>query len=94
MIVTAAHRGRGLARTVVNAALAKAATLGPAFVILFCRADRAGLYRRLGFDEVAPPVLVRQPEGYAEMSMGTMWRALAEDAHWPDGRLTVHALPF
>jgi predicted N-acetyltransferase YhbS len=94
VIVTAAHRGRGLARTVVNAALTKAATMGPAFVILFCHEDRKGLYRRLGFEEVEPPVLVQQPDGYAEMTMRTMWRALAEDVSWPDGRLTVHGLPF
>jgi len=77
VIVTAAHRGRGLARTVVNAALTKAATMGPAFVILFCHEDRKGLYRRLGFEEVEPPVLVQQPDGYAEMTMRTMWRALS-----------------
>jgi len=94
VIVNAAHRGRGLARTVVDAALTKAATLGPAFVILFCHEDRKGLYRRLGFEEVEPPVLVQQPDGYAEMPMRTMWRAVARNASWPDGRLTVRALPF
>jgi predicted N-acetyltransferase YhbS len=94
VIVNAAHRGRGLARTVVNAALTKAATMGPAFVILFCYEDRQGLYRRLGFEEVESPVLVQQPDGYAEMPMRTMRRAVARNASWPDGRLTVRALPF
>ncbi|HUA70023.1 MAG TPA: GNAT family N-acetyltransferase [Solirubrobacteraceae bacterium] len=94
VIVNVNHRGRGLARTVVNAAIAKAATLGPKFVILFCHEDRTGLYRRLGFEELEPPVLVRQPQGYVEMPMRTMWRALAGDARWPDGRLTVDDLPF
>jgi predicted N-acetyltransferase YhbS len=94
VIVNANHRGRGLARTVVNAAIAKAEALGPKFVILFCHEDRTGLYRRLGFEEVEPPVLVRQPEGYVEMPMRTMSRALADDARWPDGRLTLDDLPF
>ena len=94
VIVNVNHRGRGLARTVVNAAIAKAATLGPKFVILFCHEDRTGLYRRLGFEELEPPVLVRQPQGYVEMPMRTMWRALAGDARWPDGRLTVDDLPL
>ena len=94
VIVNAAHRGRGLARTVVDAAITRAATLGPHFMLLFCHADRAGLYGRLGFDEVEPPVLVQQPAGYAGMPMRTMRRALAQDASWPDGRLTVHGLPF
>jgi predicted N-acetyltransferase YhbS len=94
VIVNAAHRGRGLARTVVDAAITKATAMGPAFMILFCHEDRTGLYRRLGFEEVQRPVLVQQPDGYTEMTMWTMRRALAEDATWPEGRLTVHGLPF
>src|SRR5205085_2950161 len=43
VIVNASCRGRGLARKVVRAALAKARTLGPAFVLLFCHENRAGL---------------------------------------------------
>jgi predicted N-acetyltransferase YhbS len=94
VIVNVAHRGRGLGRAVVNAALATACTLGPRFAILFCLEDRKGLYDRLGFEEVEPPVLVEQPGGHAEMPMRTMQRALAPDASWPDGHLTVHGLPF
>ena len=94
VIVNAAHRGRGLARTIVTEAIARAETLGPRFMILFCHEDRTGLYLRLGFFEVDPPVLVHQPEGYVEMPMRAMWRRLAQDASWPEGRLTVHGLPF
>jgi hypothetical protein len=68
--------------------------LGPDFMILFCHANRRGLYSRLGFEEVERPVLVQQPEAYVEMPMRTMWRALARNASWPNGRLTVHGLPF
>jgi predicted N-acetyltransferase YhbS len=94
VIVNATRRGRGLAREVVEAALARAGTLGPAFGILFCHADRAGLYERLGFEHVARPVLVEQPDTYAEMPMCTMWRAVSGGARWPKGGLTVHSLPF
>jgi predicted N-acetyltransferase YhbS len=94
VIVNAAHRGRGLARTVVTAAIARSATLGPRFMILFCHPDRAGLYRRLGFGHIDPPVMVHQRDGYAEMPMRTMWRALADGATWPSGHLTVRGLPF
>ncbi len=94
VIVNADHRGRGLARTVVNAAITKAAMLGPRFMLLFCHPDRAGLYDRLGFNQVEPPVHVEQPDGYAEMPMQTMWRALADGATWPSGHLTVRGLPF
>ena len=75
VIVNAGYRSRGFARTVVEAALARARTFGPAFAILFCHADRAGLHVKLGFDEVAAEVRVEQPDGYAEMKLLTMWRA-------------------
>jgi predicted N-acetyltransferase YhbS len=94
VIVNARYRGRGLARKVVDAALERAATLGPSFALLFCHEDRAGLYERLGFTTVPPPVLVEQAEGEAEMPQRTMWRALRPDASWPDGPLVVRSLPF
>jgi predicted N-acetyltransferase YhbS len=94
VIVNERHRGRGLAREVVQAALAKAQTLGAAFVILFCHEDRSGLYRKLGFTEVRSDVLVVQPDGLAGMPQHTMWRALSPGATWPSGRLVVHSLPF
>lgn len=94
VIVNADYRGRGLARTVVNAAITTAGTLGPRFMLLFCHPDRTGLYDRLGWGEVRPPVRVQQPDGFAEMPMRTMWRALTDGARWPSGDLTVRGLPF
>jgi predicted N-acetyltransferase YhbS len=94
VIVAAPYRGRGLARRVVQAALARARTMGPAFVILFCHADRAGLYRRLGFAQITSPVFVQQPDGFREMPQLTMTHALREDAAWPAGRVVVRSLPF
>jgi predicted N-acetyltransferase YhbS len=94
VIVNAGYRSRGFARTVVEAALAKARTLGPEFALLFCHADRSGLYRKLGFVDVESEVLVAQPDGYAPMPQLAMVRALRDGAAWPDGPLTVHSLPF
>jgi predicted N-acetyltransferase YhbS len=94
VIVSAPYRGRGLGRTVVQAALALARGLGPRFAILFCHKDRAGLYRRLGFADVLSEVRVEQPSGHATMTQQTMWIALHDDARWPSGRVTVHSLPF
>jgi GNAT superfamily N-acetyltransferase len=94
VIVNAAHRGRGLAREVLEAALARAGTLGPAFALLFCHQDRAGLYRRLGFAELHVPVSVEQPDGFTRMPQRTMWRALHKDASWPPGPVVVNSLPF
>jgi predicted GNAT family N-acyltransferase len=94
VIVRTPFRGRGLAREIVEAAIVRAARLGPRFALLFCRQDRAGLYRRLSFIEVSDPVLVRQPVGYQVMPMRTMWRALQPGLTWPAGRLVLHSLPF
>lgn len=94
VIVNARYRSRGFARTVVGAALDRARTFGPAFAILFCHEDRAGLYAKLGFDEVTAQVRVEQPDGYAEMKLLTMWRGLTAGAAWPEGPVTVHSLPF
>ncbi len=94
VIVTAAQRGRGLAREVLEAALARAATLGPPLVLLFCLPDRVGLYERFGFTEVARPVLVPQPGGPTEMPLVTMWRALAPGGELPDGPVTLLGLPY
>src|SRR3954453_6380643 len=47
----------------VEGGLARGALLGPAFALLFCREAVRGLYAKLGFAVVAPPVEVLQPEG-------------------------------
>jgi predicted N-acetyltransferase YhbS len=94
VIVNAEHRGVGLAREVLEAALAKAGTLGPAFALLFCHANRMGLYRKVGFAEVDARVTVKQSAGYANMHQRTMWRALREGAEWPPGIVLLHSLPF
>jgi predicted N-acetyltransferase YhbS len=94
VIVEAGHRGRGHAREVVTAIITRAEELGPRFMMLFCHADRAGLYRKLGFTEVAAGVTVDQPEGAVTMPMVAMWRGLELDAVWPAGRVAVLGLPF
>ncbi len=94
VIVNVHHRGRGLAREVVQAALGKARTLGPAFALLFCHENRAGLYRKLAFASVAAGVSVEQPGGYVHMPQRTMWRGLHPEARWPEGDLLVRSLPF
>ncbi|MGN6167489.1 MAG: GNAT family N-acetyltransferase [Solirubrobacteraceae bacterium] len=94
VIVNADQRGRGLGRQVVQAALTKARELGPAFAMLFCHDDRAGLYRKVGFLFVDAEVVVRQSAGYASMPQRTMWRPLHDKLEWPWGKVIVHSLPF
>jgi hypothetical protein len=62
--------------------------------MLFCHRDRAGLYERHGFVEVAPPVMVQQPDRFVPMPGVSMWRPLREGVTLPAGPLTLHGLPF
>ena len=95
VIVTRTRRGQGLARRVMEAAIARAAELGPERGLLFCRPDRAGLYTGLGFVELAGPVDVGQLDGKrAPMPLDTMWRPLTPGATWPDGPVSLPGLPF
>jgi predicted N-acetyltransferase YhbS len=94
VIVNRRYRGRGLSLRVLEAALAKAAALGPDFMLLFCHDDRVELYRRLRFAVVDAEVLVWSGGGDVAMPMRTMWRALRSGATWPDGRVAVQSQPF
>jgi hypothetical protein len=79
---------------VIGEALRRAATLGPAVAMLFCRRELAGLYERHRFVEIDPPVMVHQPDGFVEMPLVSMWRPLHEGMTLPSGPLTLHDLPF
>jgi hypothetical protein len=62
--------------------------------MLFCLRDRVSLYRRHGFDEIPPPVLVEQSSGVIENPKVTMWRPLRAGAELPDGPVRVESFPF
>ena len=94
VIVNADHRGRGLARRVVEEALTRAAATGLPFVLLFCHDDRVGLYERLGFVTIASPVSVKQPRGFEPITQRAMSKTLHPGVSWPPGDVTVHDLPF
>ncbi len=94
VIVNAAYRGQGLASRLLGEVLRLAGTLGPQLVILFCHRDRAGLYQRSGFVEIPPPVVVRQPGGFVEISQVSMWRALDSETALPAGRVALLTYPF
>ena len=94
VLVVRAHRGQGLGRVVVEAALERAERMGPPLAVLFCRDALVGLYRKLGFELVEPPVHVLQPTGSAVMPVNTMWRPLLDGATWAPGAVRVHSEPF
>jgi ribosomal protein S18 acetylase RimI-like enzyme len=94
VIVAPAYRREGHARTVIEAALERAETMGPEFALLFCFPDRSGLYERFGFSVVPREVRVQQPGGTARLPQLTMWRALRAGASWPPGDVEVLSRPF
>ncbi len=94
VIVAASHRGQGLARTVVTAALAEGVRLGAAYALLFCHEDRSGLYRKLDFTVLESPITVRQPAGTAILPQLAMWRRLTATRGWPPGAAALQSLPF
>ena len=92
VIVTRSHRGRGLLRPVMEAALERAATLGPDVAMLFCASHDVARYARFGFAEIPGPVTVDQPDGRViEMAPHVMMRG---PAPLPGGPVRLRGLPF
>lgn len=94
-------RGRGLARTVLAAALDHARTMGPRYALLFCRPPLVALYERLGWRTVEQEVRVEQPGGPVVMPLRTMWTSLEagtaeapQGAVWPAGEVRLLSYPM
>jgi hypothetical protein len=81
-------------RRVMDAAMARAEELGPAFAMLFCSVANSRRYARFGFREIGATVTAEQPGGTVDMDGVSMWRALEDGAAWPDGPVRVRGLPF
>jgi predicted GNAT family N-acyltransferase len=94
VIVARPRRGQGLMRRVMDAAMARAEQLGPAFAMLFCSPANSRRYARFGFREITAPVTAEQPDRIVTMGEICMWRPLRADATWPDGPIRVRGLPF
>lgn len=94
VIVAPGHRGQGLARQIVTAAVEHARGMGPAFGLLFCRPDRIPLYGGLGWRTLECHVQVEQPDGPVMMPFRSMWVPLREGAQWPPGPVRLLSLPM
>jgi hypothetical protein len=92
VIVNRLHRGQGLLRPLLDAALGR--ELGPDRAMLWCTAKNAALYAHLGFKTIGAPVLVRQSTGELEMPLVAMWKPLRRGATWPAGTVRVPGPPF
>jgi predicted N-acetyltransferase YhbS len=92
VIVAQTHRGQGLLRPLLEAALAR--DLGPERALLWCSTANAAIYARFGFEHVEAAVTVEQPAGPYVMPMPTMWKPLRPGVTWPAGDVRVPGLPF
>jgi predicted GNAT family N-acyltransferase len=90
VIVTRSRRGEGLLRRTLEAALERAATLGPDVAMLFCLDHVVGLYERMGFVDFPGPVTVDQPDGPTQIAYHTMLRGAAP----APASLRLRGLPF
>ena len=94
VIVTAARRGRGLARPLLERTVALARELGPERGMLFCEERLMSLYAKFGFVPIEASVSAQQSAGEVQMPIRAMWIALAPGADWPSGAVRVLGLPF
>ncbi|MER7348716.1 GNAT family N-acetyltransferase [Streptomyces aurantiacus] len=92
--VAADLRGRGLARTVLTAALDHARTLGPRHALLFCRPPLVALYERLGWRTLEQDIRVEQAGGPVVMPLRTMRTPLVDGAEWPPGEVRLLSFPM
>lgn len=94
VIVTKAARGHGLGRLVIERILQIASELEVERGMLFCLPQNMGLYAKFSFQPIDQPVLAQQAAGVIEVPMRAMWKPLADDVSWPDGRVELLGEPF
>jgi predicted N-acetyltransferase YhbS len=90
VFVTHSRRRQGKLRPTLEAAIERAATLGPDFAMLFCSRANAPMYARFGFVEIEAPVVAAGQD----MPPPAMWRPLKVGAAWPQGPVNLPQLPF
>ncbi|WP_181359217.1 GNAT family N-acetyltransferase [Streptomyces sporangiiformans] len=93
VLVHPAHRGRGIARTLISVTVEHARAAGAETMILLCRPDLIPLYTQLGWRCLSVPVTVQQPDGARTSPLTTMIYDLAGLPH-PTIRVDLRGLPF
>jgi RimJ/RimL family protein N-acetyltransferase len=88
-----AHRGQGIARTVISVAVEHARAAGAETMILLCRPDLVPLYTQLGWSRLSVPVTFRQPDGARTSPLTTMIYDLT-DLTRPTISVDLRGLPF
>ncbi|MFJ2261816.1 GNAT family N-acetyltransferase [Streptomyces sp. NPDC087844] len=93
VLVHPAHRGKGIARTVISVAVEHARAAGAETVTLLCRPDLVPFCTELGWSRLSVPVTVEQPAGARTLSLTTMVFDLAGHPH-PTKSADLRGLPF
>lgn len=93
VLVHPAHRGRGIARTVISVAVEHARAAGAETMILLCRPDLVPLCTQLGWSRLSVPVTFRQPDGERTSPLTTMIYDLAGLPR-PTVSVDMRGLPF
>ena len=93
VLVHPAYRGRGIARTVISAAVEHARAAGAETMILLCRPDLVPFYTQLGWSRLSVPVTVQQPDGSRTLPLPAMIYGLVGLPH-PTISVDLRGLPF
>jgi GNAT superfamily N-acetyltransferase len=93
VLVHPAHRGRGIARTVISVAVEHARAAGAETMILLLRPDLVPLYTQLGRSRLCVPVTLQQPGGARTSPLTTMVYDLA-GLPPPTISVDLRGLPF
>ncbi|MGI3197623.1 GNAT family N-acetyltransferase [Streptomyces sp. GLT-R25] len=93
VLVHPAHRGRGIARTVISVAVEHARAAGAETMLLLCRPELVPLYTQLGWSRLPVPVTFQQPDGARTSPLTTMIYDLADLPH-PSVGVDLRGLPF
>ncbi len=93
VLVHPAHRGQGIARTVISVAVEHARAAGAETMVLLCRPELVPLHTRLGWSRLSLPVTVQQPDGARISPLTTMIYDLAGRPR-PTVGVDLRGLPF
>ncbi|MBQ0826505.1 GNAT family N-acetyltransferase [Streptomyces tagetis] len=91
--VHSAHRGRGIARTMLSVAVEHARASGAETAMTLCRPELVPFYVPLGWHRTTVPVTVRQPDGPQPCPLRTLTYDLAELPQ-PTTGVDLRGLPF
>ncbi|MCN9241068.1 GNAT family N-acetyltransferase [Streptomyces sp. RY43-2] len=93
VLVDPAHRGRGIARTMISVAVEHARAAGAETVMLICLPEQVPFFTRLGWRQIFAAVTLQQPAAVRPCPLSTMTYDLT-DLPRPSISVDLQGLPF